>query len=84
MIDRLSMRNSRKGDQQVTDYYVNKNEQANGDHEVHTSTCMYLPSVSNRLYLGNFTNCSDAVREAKKTYRQSNGCYTCSRACHTS
>lgn len=65
-------------------YYVNKVAQSNGDHEVHTETCRYLPLEWNRLYLGVFDNCSDAVREAKKHYRQSNGCYTCSRACHTS
>lgn len=28
-------------------YYVNKNEQPNGDHEVHTGSCIYLPSVEN-------------------------------------
>lgn len=68
----------------ATSYYVNKVEQGNGDHEVHTEECRYLPSVLNRIYLGQFTNCSDAVREAKKHYTQENGCYTCSRACHTS
>ena len=65
-------------------YYVNKNEQFNGDHEVHVSTCSWLPSVENRKYLGEFTNCSDAVKEARKTYSQSNGCAYCSPACHTS
>jgi len=38
-------------------YYVNKNAQTNGDHEVHTETCTWLPDVENRLYLGNFTSC---------------------------
>lgn len=65
-------------------YYVNKNEQSNGDHEVHKSNCSWLPDTENRIYLGNFTNCSEAVKEAKKRYSQSNGCYYCSRACHTS
>lgn len=65
-------------------YYVNKNEQANGDHEVHKSTCSYLPHSSNLLALGYFNTCQDAVKEAKKYYRQSNGCYYCSYACHTS
>lgn len=63
-------------------YYVNNRAQANGDYEVHTSTCYYLPS--DKLYLGEFSSCSGAVAEAKKTYRQSNGCATCSNACHTS
>ncbi|MEM0577158.1 hypothetical protein [Flavobacterium polysaccharolyticum] len=63
-------------------YYVNNKAQSNGDHEVHTSDCIYIPS--DKKYLGQFSNCNDAVREAKKTYTKSNGCYTCSNACHTS
>lgn len=65
-------------------YYVNEQKQSNGDHEVHTSDCRYLPSEANRKYLGEFSNCKDAVKEAKKSYSQSNGCYTCSKDCHTS
>jgi hypothetical protein len=65
-------------------YYVNKNAQPNGDHEVHSENCRYLPNVENRKYLGEFSNCADAVKEAKKTYSQSNGCKTCSISCHTS
>ncbi|HEY4641706.1 MAG TPA: hypothetical protein VII75_10205 [Thermoanaerobaculia bacterium] len=64
-------------------YYVNKNAQSNGDHEVHRDGCSYMPEVANQQYLGYFSNCWDAVREAKKTYPQSNGCYYCSNACHT-
>jgi hypothetical protein len=65
-------------------YYVNKNAQSNtGDHEVHVSTCSFLPDTENRLYLGDFSRCRDAVIEAKKTYKQSNGCYYCSNECHT-
>lgn len=66
----------------MTRYYVNKNAQANGDHEVHVSTCTYLPA--DRLDLGSFDSCHDAVREAKKHYSQSNGCAFCSPLCHTS
>lgn len=65
-------------------YYVNKNAQPNGDHEVHDSGCDRLPDTENRLYLGSFTSCAGAVREAKKTYPKSNGCFYCSRSCHTS
>lgn len=64
-------------------YYVNKNAQNNGDHEVHRLGCSYMPSEANRLYLGDFSNCRDAVREAKNHYRQVNGCYYCSNECHT-
>lgn len=64
-------------------YYVNGNAQSNGDHEVHEFSCSYLPSEANRLYLGDFTNCTPAVAEARKYYVQVNGCYFCSNACHT-
>ena len=64
-------------------YYINERAQANGDHEVHTSTCIYFPLISNKKYLGVFDNCFDAVRESKKTYIKSNGCKTCCPACHT-
>jgi hypothetical protein len=63
-------------------YYVNNNAQSNGDHEVHQSGCSFMPS--DKKYLGSFDNCKDAVKEAKKTYSKSNGCYYCSRECHTS
>jgi len=67
----------------MTLYYVNKQVQDNGDHEVHESTCSWLPKEENRQYLGFFTNCHDAVREAKKYYGQSNGCKHCCPECHT-
>jgi len=63
-------------------YYVNKNAQANGDHEVHVNGCSRMPT--DRLSLGDFESCHGAVAEAKKTYPQSNGCYYCCKACHTS
>jgi hypothetical protein len=62
-------------------YNVNKNAQTNGDHEVHTDSCIYLPS--NRIDLGLHDKCQDAVREAKKHYTQVNGCAYCSAPCHT-
>jgi len=65
-------------------YYVNKNAQSNGDHEVHKEGCSHFPSVSNRMYLGYFSNCKQAVRKAKEYYSQVNGCYYCSNSCHTS
>ncbi len=65
-------------------YYVNKNAQANGDHEVHTTGCTFMPEPHNRQYLGDFAGCAAAVQEAKKYFRQSNGCAFCAPACHTS
>lgn len=66
-------------------YYVNKNAQANGDYEVHSEECAWIPSVSNRDYLGYFNDCASAVEQAKaKGYLKANGCYWCSNKCHTS
>ena len=67
-------------------YCVNKNAQSNGDHEVHDLTpgvCNRLPSSSNRLDLGYHPDCQSAVRQAKNSYRQSNGCYYCCPSCNT-
>lgn len=64
-------------------YYVNRNAQANGDHEVHTTGCPYMPAPHNRKELGDYTSCHAAVREARKHYEQVNGCYYCARECHT-
>ncbi|WP_434637084.1 hypothetical protein MLC35_11350 [Sulfurimonas sp. NW7] len=69
-------------------FVINKNQQANGDHEVHnTSTgCSYMPNVKNQIDLGYHVSCKEAVIEAKKrwTGHRINGCYYCSIACHTS
>ena len=65
-------------------YYVNSNPQPNGDHEVHLSECAFVPNFINRKFLGFFKNCKDAVAEAKKTHKQSNGCKSCLPECHTS
>jgi len=64
-------------------YYVNKNAQANGDHEVHAAGCPYIPLAHNRIYLGEFSSCRSAVAAAKKYYSQCNGCYYCANECHT-
>jgi hypothetical protein len=66
----------------VASYYVNNRSQSNGDHEVHVYGCQWFPSDAR--YLGDYTSCSPAVAEAKRTYPKANGCATCCPACHTS
>lgn len=68
----------------MTYYYVNKNQQSNGDHEVHKTGCSHMPNAENRIHLGNFSSCHPAIKEAKKYFTKANGCYYCSNACHTS
>ena len=68
-------------------YCVNKNAQSNGDHEVHDLTpgaCNRLPLAGNQLALGYHQSCASAVQQAKMSYWQSNGCWHCCPACHTS
>ena len=64
-------------------YYVNENSQTNGDHEVHKRSCEYFPDEENAIKLGEFYSCHNAVSEAIRLNYQANGCYYCSRECHT-
>ncbi|PZW40462.1 hypothetical protein LX95_01525 [Mesonia algae] len=65
-------------------YYVNKNAQTNGDHEVHIESCSHLPNDKNLILLGKYSNCDSAVQKSKEYYNQTNGCYYCCLPCHTS
>ena len=65
-------------------YYVHKKQDDKGDHEVHKSGCPWIDIVENFIYLGSFNNCHEAVQAAKRYYSKVNGCYHCSRECHTS
>lgn len=67
----------------MINYYVNKNSQPTGEHEVHQSACYYAPDEENREYLGCFSDCKSAVDLAKKIYyRNSDGCFYCCNPCH--
>ena len=59
-------------------YYVNRQEQDNGDHEVHEEACEKLPELKNLLPLGEFYTCHAAIAEAKRYFLKVDGCYYCS------
>ena len=63
-------------------FYVNKHAQLNGEHEVHTSSCSFLPSVENRISLGMFNTCAEALSAARKYYSNVDGCFYCCSQCH--
>lgn len=63
-------------------YYLNKNAQPSGEHEVHKDGCHRMPELQNRIYLGYFLNAKDAVREARKYFENVDGCYYCSEDAH--
>lgn len=65
-------------------YYVNQNPQQNGHHEVHVLSCTYMPRPQNRIFLGDSTACRPAVDGARRHFKKVDGCYWCSRGCHTS
>ena len=54
-------------------YIVNTQPQSTGEHEVHDSTCNYLPSSFNQHSLGWHTGCTEAVRAAKQIYPAADG-----------
>jgi hypothetical protein len=66
-------------------YYVNKNAQPNGDHEVHKDDphCPTPAESWNRHYLGDHATCYSAVLQAKQIYSTANGCAFCSPERHT-
>lgn len=67
-------------------YYLNTNQQSNGDYEVHEQGCYWLTLVKTPEYLGNFTGCAAAVSNAKQkhpTWYRINGCMHCCPVCHT-
>lgn len=63
-------------------YYMNNNQQPNGDFEVHQFNCLHGARQENRLNLGYFNNGVAAVAAAKQKYphvaNRINGCYYCS------
>lgn len=63
-------------------YYVNKQAQANGDHEVHKETCWYLPAPHNRLDLGNCDSDQEALGKALRYYPKADGCKYCCPSIH--
>jgi hypothetical protein len=68
----------------MPDFYVNKNPQPTGEHEVHEKgVCPHPPDISNRLDLGWHASCHGAVIKARTIYSNVDGCYWCCNACHT-
>lgn len=64
-------------------WYVNRNAQKDGDHEVHVEGCSYLKRCKHCFSLGVFSTCQDALKEARKHFRQVDGCHYCAKECDT-
>ena len=65
-------------------YYLNRNAQPTGEHEVHKSGRFMMPEKENCIYLGLFNNAIEAVEEARRIYSNAiiDGCYYCSEEAH--
>ena len=64
-------------------YYVNRNAQDDGYHEVHENDCTQGADPKNQDDLGWHSDCSGAVSKARKSYTYVDGCAYCCEACHT-
>ncbi|HCH9097655.1 TPA: hypothetical protein NNT20_004830 [Salmonella enterica] len=60
-------------------YYLTENTEADGARTVHTAQCTYMRSDARKQYLGVFSGCVDAVREARRICPYVKGCVYCCR-----
>lgn len=63
-------------------YYLNRNAQSTGEHEIHKQNCYRRPQPQNEIYLGYFYDAKHALIEAKKYYTYVDGCYYCCSEIH--
>ncbi len=63
-------------------YYISTYHDPDKGHEIHKEDCRYMPDIKNRMYLGSFYNCQQAVRLAKLTFPNSEGCKFCMSGCN--
>ncbi|MBP1640891.1 MAG: hypothetical protein H6Q17_2474 [Bacteroidetes bacterium] len=61
----------------MASYYVNRQSQSTGEHEVHRGSCDYLPNIKTLYYLGDFDSPEEAILEAEKYYVHIAGCAYC-------
>lgn len=67
----------------MPNYYINKNAQSSGEHEIHKSNCDHLPVVYNRIELGWFLSDAAAKEAAKKYFYNVDGCKFCCTSIHS-
>jgi hypothetical protein len=60
-------------------YYVRLKPQLDGVNAVHKENCPFLDDIKMKRYLGEFSSCMDAIREAKKYFSHSKGCSFCTK-----
>ncbi|MGE0078610.1 MAG: hypothetical protein AB7S48_12185 [Bacteroidales bacterium] len=65
-------------------FYIDLKSKDEGVYEMHRSKCTHLPNTENRYYLGLFSTCKEAIKEAKKAFPQTKGCEHCCNSCNIS
>ncbi|MBE8182386.1 MAG: hypothetical protein HAW61_02540 [Candidatus Portiera sp.] len=67
------------------EYFINRNRQKTGEHEIHVKECKTFPEPQNAIPLGVYNICSAAKEAAKRAYPnwEVDGCKNCLRECHT-
>lgn len=63
------------------DFFIAVHRNTDGCHEVHVSTCLLLPTPSDRRYLGEHEGCHDAITIAQLYFGNCTGCPECSPDC---
>lgn len=61
-------------------FYVDEISTHSGKHRVHKLGCSCMKL--DRIYLGEFSSCKNAMEEAKKIYKEVKGCHHCCRECY--
>ena len=64
-------------------YAVNNNPDHRGHHEVHREGCRFWTLLTSVTPLGYHETCHTAVVAAKQIYWTADGCFYCSRTCHS-
>lgn len=67
-------------------YIVNKVPDSNDIYEIHKKhECDHLPNPDNQVTLGDYSSCSSALFDARRTYvdKVFDGCKYCCPECHT-
>ena len=59
-------------------YYVAVRPQTNEYHAVHKEGCPFLPDDEKRIYLGEFSSGTEAVKESHSHFGKTKGCIFCS------
>ncbi len=58
-------------------YYLDRTSRINGSNAVHSEDCPFLPGKEQRIALGMFKTCKDALKTARIISLNADGCYFC-------